>query len=135
WGCPTFDEALLARLPKLRLVVHAAGSVKELVSSEFFDRGVRVSSGNGPLGTGVAESALGMTIASIKNLWRMTRDTANGGWWDERPRVRELYDVTVGVIGAGKAGSHYIRLLQAFEVDILLFDPIVDAEAAQAMGA
>jgi phosphoglycerate dehydrogenase-like enzyme len=135
WGCPPFDAALLARLPSLRLVVHAAGSVKELVSPEFFDRGLRVSSGNGPLGVGVAETALGMTIASLKNLWRMVRDTDNGGWWDERPRVRELYDVTIGVIGAGKAGSHYIRLLQGFEVDVLLYDPMVSTEAAIGMGA
>jgi phosphoglycerate dehydrogenase-like enzyme len=135
WGCPQFDESVLAELGSLRLVVHAAGTVKGIVSETFWERGLRISSGNGPLGIGVAETALGMTITSLKNMWRMTDDTAEGGWWRERESVREIYDVKIGVVGAGKAGSHYIRLLKAFDVDVVLYDPFMSAEDAAALGA
>jgi phosphoglycerate dehydrogenase-like enzyme len=135
WGMPRLDATLLARLPELRLVIYAAGSVKGVVSPEMWERGIRVTGGNGPLGRGVAETALGLTIASLKNLWRLAADTAAGGWGAERARVRELFDVTVGVIGAGKAGAHYIELLSAFDVDVLVYDPLLSAEAAAALGA
>lgn len=135
WGCPSFDAQIMDRLGRLRLITHAAGSVKPIVTPAVWKNGVRVSSGNGPLGVGVAETALGMTIASAKNLWRLKDSAAAGGWREENPRVRELFDLTIGVVGAGRAGAHYIRLLQAFEVDVVLYDPTLTAERAAALGA
>lgn len=135
WFTPRVDAAVLEQCPDLELVLHAAGSIKPVVSDALWERGVRVSSSAGALGRGVAESALGMTIASLKNHWRLSSDIRQGGWTAERGRVRELYDVVVGVISAGNAGGHYIALLQAFEVEVLLFDPGVSDDQAAALGA
>ncbi|GAA3405835.1 hydroxyacid dehydrogenase [Paenibacillus hodogayensis] len=135
WGTPSLSGDILDAAPHLKAVIHAAGTVKPIVSPELWSRGIRVSSGNGPLGKGVAETALGLTIASLKNMWKISRETEEGGWAEEKQRVRELYDITVGVIGAGKAGQHYIKLLQNFDVTVLLADPLVTAEQAKAIGA
>ena len=75
------------------------------------------------LGRGVAETALGLTIASLKNLWQVSRDIANGGWNEHFGQIRELFDLKIGVIGAGFAGRHYIKLMQNFDVEVLLYDP------------
>ncbi|GAA3399456.1 hydroxyacid dehydrogenase [Paenibacillus hodogayensis] len=135
WGCAALTAELLEAAPNLRGVIHAAGTVKGIVTPDVWERGIRVSSGNGPLGIGVAETALGMTIASLKNMWRLTQTTRDGEWGAGRNAVRELYGITVGVVGAGKAGSHYIRLLRQFQVDLLVFDPVLTAEEAAALGA
>lgn len=135
WGCPALTGEVLTVAPQLRAVIHAAGTVKGVVTPEMWRQGVRVSSGNGPLGVGVAETALGMTIASLKEMWRLSQDTRNGKWTDGRGRVRELYRVTVGVIGAGKAGAHFIKLLRNFEVSVLVYDPLLTAERAAELGA
>ncbi|WP_176706474.1 hydroxyacid dehydrogenase [Paenibacillus hemerocallicola] len=135
WGCPALPRDTLAVAPELKAVIHAAGTVKGIVTPDLWSRGIRVSSGNGPLGIGVAETALGMTIASLKEMWRLSQDTRNGKWSEGRKRVRELYRITVGVIGAGKAGAHFIRLLRNFEVSVLVYDPLLTAEQAEAMGA
>ncbi|MFX4270818.1 hydroxyacid dehydrogenase [Propionibacteriaceae bacterium Y1685] len=135
WRTPQVDETVLASCPNLEVVMHGAGSVKPVVSDALWARGIRVSSAAGPLGKGVAESALAMTITSLKNHWRLVDDIRAGGWHAERARVRELYDITVGVISAGNAGRHYITLLQAFDVEVLLVDPAITAEQATAMGA
>lgn len=135
WGCPALTQDILERAPQLGGVVHAAGTVKGIVTDALWARGIRVSSANGPLGVGVAETALGLTIASLKNMWRLSRSTREGAWSAGKDKVRELYGITVGVIGAGKAGSHYIRLLRQFDVDILLFDPLLTEEQAAVMGA
>lgn len=135
WGTPSLNQTILDAAPQLKAVIHAAGTVKPIVTPELWSRGIRVSSANGPLGQGVAETALGLTIASLKNMWKVSRETEQGGWNEEKQRVRELFDVTIGVIGAGKAGKHYIKLLQSFDVTVLLADPFVSPEQAEAIGA
>lgn len=135
WGCPGLTGDILDGAPNLRAVVHAAGTVKGIVTPDLWGRGIRVSSGNGPLGRGVAETALGLTIASLKNMWQLTQTTRDGGWADGKNRIRELYRVTVGVIGAGQAGRHFIRLLRQFEVSVVVCDPLLTAGQAAALGA
>jgi phosphoglycerate dehydrogenase-like enzyme len=64
-------------------------------------------------------------------------DCHNGGWIieSEEKNVTDLFDITIGVIGAGWAGSHYISLLRNFYAEILLYDPYVTKEKAARMGA
>jgi len=135
WNCPQMTASILDNAPKLKLLLHAAGSVKGIVSDEFWDRGIRLSNAAAALGKGVAETALGFTISSLKNFWNLANVTRYGGWNGQNDTVREIYDVTVGVIGAGFAGRHYIKLLQNFDVDILLYDPTLDEKECKALGA
>jgi len=44
WSCPRIDARVLDAAPRLRAVVHAAGSVKGHVGPEVFARGITVSS-------------------------------------------------------------------------------------------
>lgn len=134
WGCPPIDEEVLKHATELKLVIHAAGTVKGVVTPELWKKDIRVSSGNEHLAIGVGDTALGMTIASLKNMWRLTEVTRRGGWNEGREQVRELYDLTIGVIGAGKAGRRYISLVQNFDVRIVLFDPVLTAEQAKEIG-
>ncbi|MDF2719680.1 MAG: hypothetical protein K0R28_6605 [Paenibacillus sp.] len=134
WGCSKLTQDILDKAPRLQAVVHAAGTVKGIVTPELWARGVRVSSGNGPLGRGVAETALGLTITSLKNMWELSQSTRGGGWHAGKDRIRELYQITVGVIGAGQAGKHYIRLLRNFDVTIMVFDPVMTAAQAVELG-
>ncbi|GBG11513.1 hypothetical protein PAT3040_06335 [Paenibacillus agaridevorans] len=134
WGSRPLTEEVLAYAPDLKAVLHAAGTVKPIVTPAIWERGIRVSNATEALGKGVAETALGVTIASLKDMWRLSQHTRNGAWGD-RGRVKELFNVTIGVVGAGKAGSHYIQLLQNFEVRVLLYDPIITHEEAVKLGA
>jgi phosphoglycerate dehydrogenase-like enzyme len=134
WGCSALTSSILDHAPDLKLVLHAAGTVKPIVTPDLWQRGIRVSNATAALGKGVAETALGFTIVSLKDMWRLSRETSSGGWGSVT-NVREVYGITVGVVGAGRAGSHYIHLLRQFDVRIVLYDPFVSEEKAQEMGA
>ncbi|WJH32353.1 hypothetical protein N6H14_18290 [Paenibacillus sp. CC-CFT747] len=61
-------------------------------------------------------------------------------WWGyrsdgTRSRIREMYGSTVGCIGAGHAGRHYMELLRPYGVRLLLNDPTLTREQADAWGA
>src|SRR5512139_1268251 len=61
WGCPPLDAPVLAAAPRLRAVVHAAGTVKSHVTPACFERGVRVVSAAAANALPVAE----YTVAAI----------------------------------------------------------------------
>lgn len=136
WGCPRMTEKILNAAPNLRLITHAAGTVKGIVSETVWERGITVTSGAPALAVGVAETTLGLTITSLKNIWELSQVTRAGRWrGPEADRCRELYEVTIGVVGASHVGRHFIRLLQSFEVDIVVYDPVRTAEEISALGA
>ncbi|MNH96950.1 Glycerate dehydrogenase [compost metagenome] len=140
WGCPPLDAEILDQAPNLKAVLHAAGSVKPVVTPELWQRGIQVTSGASILSRGVGETALGLTIMSLKNIWRVAEETKRSGWWgfakdDTRNSIREMYGSTIGCIGAGNAGRHYVKLLKHFQVEVLLADPTYTKEQAQELGA
>lgn len=135
WGNTTLTEDILDCAPNLRFVMHAAGTVKPIVSDAMWDRGIRIAGSTKPLGIGVAETALGFAISASKNFYQCNETIHNGGWKETRGNVKELYEITVGVISGGFVGRHFIKLMNNFGVEILLYDPYVTEEKAAAMGA
>ena len=134
WGSTPLDEELLAVCPDLKILIHAAGSVKPVVSDALWEKGVRVASSAPMLSMGVSETALGFTISASKNFYNLNANLHNGLWKEGKENIRELYELTVGVISGGWAGRHYIELLAPFNVDILLYDPFISDETAASWG-
>lgn len=138
WGCKPLTADILDAAPNLRLIVHAAGSIKPVVTPEVYRRGIPITSGAAVIAKGVAETALGFTLMSLKNIIQLAEVTRNGGWREPQSiaACREMCDVTVGVVGAGHVGREFLRLLSVFtEIDRLLFDPFITEEGAAALGA
>src|SRR2546422_6835509 len=44
WGCPMMDAEVLDAAPRLRAVIHAAGSLKHHLGPDFWARGIAASS-------------------------------------------------------------------------------------------
>lgn len=137
WGTPGFTPEVLAAAPKLRLIAHAAGSVKSLVPDIAWQRGIRVTSAAPIIAEDVAETVLGLMIVSLKRLQPMIDASRRGEWADELvspERCTRLHRITVGVIGASAVGRNLIRMLKPFGVAVLLFDPFVDEAGARELG-
>lgn len=76
----------------------------------------------------VAEFALTLILASMKNLTRYDAVVREGKW--SRFPMRELSQKTVGIVGFGRIGRRLAELLAGFDVEILAYDPYMNAEAA-----
>jgi phosphoglycerate dehydrogenase-like enzyme len=140
WGTPAITDEQLADAANLRVLVHSAGSARYLIPPLFWRRPLRLATCNEALGIGVAETTLGMIVAGLKGFFPCAVSTRNGKW-STSPSfnvggfvVRELYEVTIGIIGASKIGRHLIRLLKNFEVQVLLYDPYITQEEASDLG-
>jgi len=73
---------------------------------------------------------LGLAITALKHVWWLNEEIHKGEWGSGTERVREMFDITVGIIGASRVGKHFIRLLHNFDVNILVYDPFLTQEKA-----
>lgn len=138
WGSPRITSELLDVAPELRLIVHAAGSIKPVVSDAVYERGITITSGAPAIAVGVAETTLGLIITSMKNVFGLSTAIRHGGWHagrDARRYVKEMIGTTVGLVGAGHVGRHMLKLLGGFDVRVLLSDPTLTPAEAEALGA
>jgi phosphoglycerate dehydrogenase-like enzyme len=138
WGCPPLDAAALAAAPRLRAVVHTAGSVRGLVTQACWDRGIEVSSAAAANALPVAEYTVAMILLSGKQVLEQARR-----YRAARSRPGEFtglsglgnYRRTVGVLSASLIGRRVIELLRPYDLRILLHDPYVSAAEARGLGA
>jgi phosphoglycerate dehydrogenase-like enzyme len=143
WGSPRFDAALLDLAPRLKLVAHSAGSVKGVVSDALYDRGVKVTTAAAANAGPVAEFTVAMMISLLKQVPWLAGMYSRGekiksGWpisdVDARP-VRELRDMSIGLLGASRVGREVIRLLQSYpRLKVMVYDPYLTAEQAASLG-
>ncbi len=136
WGCPPIDASVLDRAPNVGLFAYAAGTVKDTLAPEVFDRDLRITSGALANAEPVAEFTLSAILLANKDVfWRrdLMRNESLSGHRQPNPIPQGNYDKTIGIIGASMVGRRTIELLEAFPaLDVVLFDPFVDeAEAAR----
>ncbi|MFE4579607.1 hydroxyacid dehydrogenase [Streptomyces chartreusis] len=136
WGCPRLEPAVLDAAPKLRAVLHAAGSVKGLATPELWRRGIAVSSAALANAVPVAEYTLAVILLAGKDLFaardRLRTERVFPGW-GLVPGIGN-HGRRVGVIGASRIGRRLIELLRPFDLVPALSDPYVDTAGAGALG-
>ena len=138
WGAPRLDADLLDRMPRLRAVVHAAGSVQGLVSDELWERGITVTSAADANAVPVAEYTFASIILAFKRAFVHVRTPAEVLGWGDLVGSPKYGSVgrTVGVVGFSRIGRRVVRMLrQLDDVHILVSDPFVSPEAVAEAGA
>ncbi|MFI6648078.1 hydroxyacid dehydrogenase [Streptomyces sp. NPDC050529] len=138
WGCRPLDDAVLARMPALKAVVHAAGSVKHHVTDACWDRGLRISTAAAANAVPVAEYTLAAILFANKRVLEiggLYREHRNALDWAAHYPGFGNYRRTIGLVGASLVGRRVLELLRPHDFDVLLADPHLDPEAARSMGA
>jgi phosphoglycerate dehydrogenase-like enzyme len=139
WGCPRIDADVLARAPRLRAIVHAAGTVKGHVDEAAWARGVRVSSAAAANAVPVAEYTLAAILLAGKRVFRLQRRYRELRgfrlWPREVPAPLGNLGRTVGIVGASRIGRLVLERLRPFDFTRLVADPFLDPSEARALGA
>jgi phosphoglycerate dehydrogenase-like enzyme len=137
WSSPHLDEAALDAAPRLRAVLHAAGTVKSHLSPECWRRGLLVSTAAQANAEPVAEYTLAMILLALKRV-RAATDL-----YREQRRyidvLREFpgignHERLVGLVGASRIGRRVAELLRPFSLDLAMADPYLGPEEARRVG-
>ena len=137
WGMMALSQdQIRTYLPSLEAVFYGAGTV-QYFARPFLEEGVRVFSSATANAVPVAEYAVAQIVLACKGFYqaaRLYKDHRR----DEARVFSEAhpgcYDVNIGLIGAGQIGRLIIRMLKAYKVNVLVYDPFLTEEQAQALG-
>jgi phosphoglycerate dehydrogenase-like enzyme len=132
WGCPPIDATVLRTTPRLRAILHTAGSVKGHLAPECWERGLVVSSAADANAVPVAELALAMILLAGKDVfglrerYRRKRTFVLG---EIQPGIGN-FRRRVGIVGASRIGRQVVELLTPFDLAVSLTDPYVSVPPA-----
>lgn len=137
WRTPAFTQEMLAKLPDLKFIAHAAGSVRNLVPAGFWDSGRRITSNAMIIAEDVAQTTLALILTSLKGLWQQREMTRKGEWvGGERKQIktRRLDGLNVGIVGASIIGKLMVSMLRPYRCNLFIADPYLSDMEAKALG-
>lgn len=136
WGSPVFTSELLAVADKLKIVGHAAGSVKNRMPKEGYDRGIVVLSAAAVIADSVAEYTLWAMLSMQRDLYPYEPLMKKEKGWKRSDMgfAHELYYKKVGIVAASMVGRRVIKLLAPFGCEVLVYDPYLNEEQSRDLG-
>ena len=133
---PLTEEEIRKYLPSLKAVFYSAGTV-QYFAKPFLNCGVKVFSAWAANAVPVAEYTVAQIILANKGYY-LSAPMVKAKRYAEARQFFENYpgnfDVKIGIIGAGMIGKLVIQMLKAYRMEVLVFDPFLPDEQAQALG-
>jgi D-3-phosphoglycerate dehydrogenase / 2-oxoglutarate reductase len=127
-------EKLLALAPRLRVIGRAGIGVDNVDIPAASKRGVIVM--NTPFGNSIttAEHAIAMMFAVARQIPEANASTHGGKWEKSRFLGAELFNKTLGVIGAGNIGGIVCDRALGLKMRVVAYDPFLSEERAKTLG-
>lgn len=129
WGCPMVTPEVVKAAPNLKLIAHAAGTVKYTLSPAVYAAGIAVTHAADANAVPVAEFTLASIIFANKRVFEMRDlyrdDHARRSCYALANEPIGNYQRVVGLIGASRIGRKVAKFLEAFDYTVLLSDPFV----------
>ncbi|MEO9299930.1 hydroxyacid dehydrogenase [Devosia alba] len=129
WGCPTVTADVVRAAPNLKLIAHAAGTVKYTLDPAVYDAGIRVTHAADANAVPVAEYTLASIIFANKRAFELRdRYRADPGRRSSYALMDEPignYHRTIGLVGASRIGRKVATMLAGFDFTVLVSDPFV----------
>jgi phosphoglycerate dehydrogenase-like enzyme len=117
-------------------VFHGAGSVRPYVTEAFWRRDIAITTAAAANAIPVAEYTLGAILLCLKHAWHLQRQTRAGRSFPRSfPPVRGTGGAIIGLVSLGLIGREVLRLLRAFAMEVLVYDPYLPAADIVALGA
>jgi lactate dehydrogenase-like 2-hydroxyacid dehydrogenase len=115
-GPPGVDAELMKALPNLGAIVHHGAGYDTIDVDAAYRLGIGVSNTPDVLNDSVADTAVGLMLATMRGLCTADRHVRAGGWLSEGkyPSGREVSGSRVGILGLGRIGSAIAARLVAF---------------------
>lgn len=123
-GSNPVDADLLRSAARARLVAKPGIGVDNIDVAAASELGIGVSNTPGSNSDTVADHALALMLALLRNVVSLDAVTRAGRGWETWPVIgRELHGAVVAVVGTGNIGAAVVRrLVRGFDATVLAYD-------------
>jgi len=117
------NEALYTTAPKLKLIQLLSAGYDRADLNAARKAGIPISNNGGANSTAVSEHAVLLMLAVSRRLIQQHANVAAGRWrGNNTPKVYELKDKTLGIVGLGTIGKKTARLALGFGMRVHYYD-------------
>jgi phosphoglycerate dehydrogenase-like enzyme len=136
WHSPFLRMEMFGSQPRVRLIAHCGGEVKSRMEEKVFDH-ITVTNAAEPMAAPVAEMAMALMLALVRRLPDYASEMRSGMIRTNEyvSQGETICGRRVGVIGFGRIGKAFARLIQPFGVELLVNDPCSTGETVEKYGA
>jgi D-3-phosphoglycerate dehydrogenase len=128
-----YTAAVLSEAPDLRVISRLGVGYDAIDVDEATRRGIVVCTTPGTNQHSVADLAVGLILACLRQIVVAAELVRAGDWMPPRVGV-ELRATTVGVVGTGLIGREVIKRLAGFEPRVLAYDVVESPEVVERFG-
>lgn len=119
-GSPPLTARVFGAARGLKVVAKHGAGVDSVDIAAATRHGVAVMVAGGANAGAVAEHALALMLALVRELPRFDREMRQGAWRDFNRYTRDFRERTVGIVGYGEIGARTAQLAQAFGAPVLV---------------
>ena len=114
---------VIAASRKLRVIAKHGVGVDNVDLQAAAERGIPVVRATGSNARAVAEMAISLAVALLKELPRLDASIKNGQWLKPTFVGRDMQDSVLGLIGFGSIGQEVARMARSLGFRIIAYDP------------
>ena len=135
WHSPFLTKEMLPADTRVKLIAHCGGEVKSRVEQEVFNY-VTVTNAADPMARGVAEMALALVLTLVRRIPDYAAEMREGEIRtnEQVSEGETLLGRKVGLVGFGRIGRAFARLIKSFEIELLVSDPYAASQAVNQSG-
>lgn len=122
------NKKIIDRCENLKIIGVLRGGFENIDVEYATKNNILVYNTPGRNSNAVADFTVGMILAEVRNIARAHLELKNGNWIKDYTNKGYIYDLdekTVGIIGFGEIGRKVAKRLNAFNMNILIYDPYV----------
>jgi D-3-phosphoglycerate dehydrogenase len=126
-GATKITRNVIQAAANLELIVRAGIGLDNIDCDAAKEKGIQVNNTPAATTTSVAEHALGLMLAAVRNHGKANLSMKAHKWEKKALSGTELFQKTLGIIGSGRIGLEVARLGLAFGMQVLVYD-IIDVQ-------
>ena len=126
------NKDILQKTNKLKIIARCGVGIDNIDIEEATNKEIYVTNSPNANIISVAELTIGLIISAARNIHTSNNSLKDKNWDRNKFLGTELYKKQLGLIGFGKAAREVAKRLSAFGMEIVFYDPYVEASEDEA---
>jgi len=132
WGSSRVPEQIAKAPGRLSYICNISGGISHWIPLSIVEAGIPVTNWGDAVAPEMAEAAVTLLLAVLKELLPQQLYVREGGWHRPDRRIGSMYGLRIGIFGMGAIGRKFVDYVRPYECRIRYYDPYLPPASAPA---